>query len=77
MGLGEIVARNLRRLREERDLSQDELGNRAGITRNYVGMIERRESSPSIDVIEKLAKALRVSPMTLFDEGSPRPRAMN
>jgi transcriptional regulator with XRE-family HTH domain len=74
MGLGEIVARNLRRLREERELSQDELGSRAGVTRNYVGMIERRESSPSIDVIEKLAKALGVHPMTLFDEAQPGKR---
>ena len=71
MKLGEVVARNVRRLREQRGLSQDELGERAGITRNYVGMIERRESSPSIDVIEKLAKALGVSPTGLFEEKGP------
>jgi transcriptional regulator with XRE-family HTH domain len=39
--------------------------NIAEITRNYVGMIERRESSPTVDVIEKLAKALSRFPFLI------------
>src|SRR6266404_5770324 len=58
MGLREIVARNLRRLRRSRGLSQEELADRAGINRNYVGMLEREENSATVDMLEKLADVL-------------------
>ncbi len=61
MGLREIVARNLRRLRRSRGLSQEELADRAGINRNYVGMLEREENSATVDMLEKLADVLNVS----------------
>lgn len=64
--LGSIVARNLRRLRHERRLSQEELAHRVGISRNYVGMIEREENSPTVEVIERLAKAMNVDPAWFF-----------
>lgn len=66
MKLRRIVARNLRRLRQERDLTQEELADLAGINRNYVGMIEREENAASIDVLESLAKALKVDPPDLL-----------
>lgn len=64
--LGKTVASNLRRLRLERGMTQEELAHRAGINRNYVGMIERRENSPTVDMIEDLAKALQVDPISLL-----------
>lgn len=64
--LREIVAANVRRLRKERGLSQEELAHRIGIDRNYVGMIERRENSPTIDMIERFARALKVEPLALL-----------
>ena len=66
LSLGEIVARNLRQLRQERGLTQEELVDEVGINRNYVGMIERGESSPTVTMIERLSKALRIDPMVLF-----------
>ncbi len=68
MTLGEIVARNLRRVRTERGLTQEALADLAGINRNYVGMIERRENSPTIDMIERLADALNVHAISLLSE---------
>jgi transcriptional regulator with XRE-family HTH domain len=65
MKLRAIVARNLRILRKQKGLSQEELADSAGINRNYVGQIEREEKSPTIDVIEKLAKPLDVRPEEL------------
>ena len=54
------VAVNLRALRAERGISQEELAHRAGIHRTYVGSIERAERNVSIDSIERLSVALGV-----------------
>ena len=66
MKLRRTVARNLRRLRQKRGLSQEELADRAGLNRNYVGMIEREENAPTVDALEQIAKALNINAMELF-----------
>lgn len=66
MSLRERVARNLRRLRQEKSVSQEELAHRARINRNYVGMVEREEYSISVDKLEMLAEALGVDPIEFF-----------
>jgi transcriptional regulator with XRE-family HTH domain len=63
MKLRSTVAKNMRRLRHARRLSQEELADRAGINRNYVGMLEREEHSATIDMLEKLADVLKVDPV--------------
>lgn len=64
----DTLARNIRRIRGERRLSQEALADVAGLHRTYVGSIERSERNVSIDNIEKLANALRVSMSELLDE---------
>lgn len=66
MSLGETVAENLRRIRLECGFSQEELADLAGVNRNYIGMIERRENSPTVDMIERIANALGIDPAILF-----------
>jgi transcriptional regulator with XRE-family HTH domain len=68
MSLRRIVARNLKRLRTERGLSQEELADLASLNRNYIGMIERQENAATVDTLEALAKALEVEPTRLFDK---------
>jgi len=65
--LGKTVASNLRRVRKERGLSQEELALRAGINRNYPGMIERLQHSPTIEMIERLCRVLKIEPAQLFE----------
>lgn len=62
------LARNLRRLRAERGISQEELADLAGLHRTYVGSIERSERNVSIDNIEKLAAAFGITPSKLLEE---------
>lgn len=66
MSLREIVATNLRRLRHAKSMSQEELADRAGINRNYVGMLEREQHSATVDMLEKLAEVLEADPVEFF-----------
>ena len=68
MKLRRTVARNLKRLRREKGMSQEELADRADINRNYVGMIERSENAATVDMLEKLADALDAKPVEFFHE---------
>ena len=66
MPLRERVARNLRRLRQAKGLSQEELGHRAQISGNYVGELEREEKAATVDVLERLADGLEVDAAAFF-----------
>ncbi len=54
------LGRAVRELRARRGLSQEELGNRAGLHRNYVGAIERGEINPTFRVLLKLEQGLQL-----------------
>lgn len=66
MSSREIVARNLRKFRQARGLSQEELANRAEINRNYVGMLESEQHAATIDMLDKLADALEINTGDFF-----------
>jgi transcriptional regulator with XRE-family HTH domain len=68
MTLRRILARNLKRLRRERGLTQEELADLAGLNRNYVGMIERQENAASVDTLEALADALQIKAVQLLEQ---------
>ena len=62
-GLGAAI----RRERSVPRISQGELASRAGLHRTYVSDLERGARNPSIESIEKLARALHVSVAKLFE----------
>lgn len=66
MLIREVLARNLRRYRTERGLSQEELAHRADIDRTYVSSLERMQYGASVDVVESLATVLGVPPHELL-----------
>jgi transcriptional regulator with XRE-family HTH domain len=53
-----LVARNLRRLRVRRELSQEALAVDASIDRTYVSRLERGLENPTVAVLERMAAAL-------------------
>lgn len=57
----EVFGLNVRRLRVEHGLSQEQLAEKAGLHRTYIGMIERAEKNITLCNIEKIAIALGVS----------------
>lgn len=56
----------IRRRRRELDLSQEQLAERSELHRTYISSIERGQRNPSLENIEKIAKALRISISELF-----------
>ncbi|WP_454887831.1 helix-turn-helix domain-containing protein [Sphingomonas oryzagri] len=65
-----IVAANVRRLRKQLGVSQQEFAYDIEMDRTYFGGIERGERNVSIDNIERIAKGLRVSAHLLLLEPS-------
>ena len=63
----EVFARNLRCARRLKDISQEGLALQAGLSRPYVGSVERGERNISIDNMGDLAKALGVPLRDLVD----------
>ena len=61
-----IFAANVRRHRHALGLSQEELAERAGVHRTYVGMVERCEKNVTIYNIQRIAEALQVAPDMLL-----------
>jgi transcriptional regulator with XRE-family HTH domain len=51
----------LRRLREEVDISQEELAASSGVTRSMIDKVERRERLPSLDILIKVAPSLKLN----------------
>lgn len=58
----------IRRLREQRGWTQDEMAERAGMNGSYVGFIERGENVPTLTVILLLAETLQVDAGDLVRE---------
>lgn len=74
MKLRGILAQNLRRLRTEKGLSQEQLALEAEIDRSYVSLLETRKYSASLDMLERLAKALGIEAVSLLAAPKPRSR---
>lgn len=66
MDLKEVMAINLRRMRHDRDLTQEELADRASLSARYIGAIERADVSASVTVLGQIADALGVEPGELL-----------
>ena len=71
MDLRQLFATNLRRLRHEKNVSQEELANEAGIDRAYVSRVERGVTYVGLEIIGKMADVLGVNAVEFFQ---PKPK---
>ena len=72
MDLKDAMAVNVRRARQARQMTQEELADRAGLSSRYLGSIERAEVSASVTVLGRLADALSIDAAELIQ--SPKRR---
>jgi transcriptional regulator with XRE-family HTH domain len=66
MELRELVGVNIRKLRNDRQMSQEELAFQAELDRSYLSEIENGYKSPGIEMLAKISKALGVKLASLF-----------
>ncbi len=69
-----VIGDRLRVLREEKKLSQGHIEKRTGLLRCYVSRVENGHTVPSVETLEKLARALEVPLYQLFYEGEQPPK---
>lgn len=62
------VGLNLKKFREERGFSQEAFADHCGLHRTYISGIERGVRNPTVLIVEKIAKALKVSAAELLQE---------
>lgn len=62
------VGLNLKRLREEQGLSQEAFADVCGLHRTYISGIERGVRNPTVVILDKIAKALKVPAGQLLDD---------
>lgn len=69
----EIIAENIKRLRLLKKLTQEELAFRCGFHPSYIGLIERKQQTPSLKSLNKLAKALNTTCVQLLSDTTAKP----
>lgn len=66
MNLAAVFGKEIRRVRQEAGLSQEELAYRAGIHRTYISQLERGLKAPSLEVVFRICAALGQEPHELI-----------
>jgi transcriptional regulator with XRE-family HTH domain len=69
------IGKRLRQLRDARHFSQGEIQKRTGLLRCYISRVECGHTIPSLETLEKLAKAFELELYQLFYSGSGTPIA--
>ena len=72
--LSMLIGDHIRAIREAKSLSQGDIEKRAGLLRAYISRIENGHTIPSVETLEKFARALEVPLYQLFYEGEERPK---
>ncbi len=62
-----MLGDEIRKVRLDRALSQEQLAFKAGISRNYVSLLELNQKSPTVDVLLRIARALGIRASALIE----------
>jgi transcriptional regulator with XRE-family HTH domain len=72
-----VIAERLRALREQKRLSQGDIEKRTGLLRCYISRVENGHTVPSMETLEKFARAMEVPLYQLFYDGDKPPKLPN
>jgi transcriptional regulator with XRE-family HTH domain len=72
-----VICDRLRVLREEKKLSQGDIEKRTGLLRCYISRVENGHTVPTVETLEKMARALEVPLYRLFYDGEAPPKLDN
>lgn len=72
-----VICDRLRTLREEKKLSQGDIEKRTGLLRCYISRVENGHTIPTVETLEKMARALEVPLYRLFYDGEAPPKLEN
>lgn len=62
MNSQEKIGKMFKKARKEMGLKQSEIAEKAGVGANYYSIIERGEANPTVEILTKIAKVLRIKP---------------
>jgi transcriptional regulator with XRE-family HTH domain len=72
-----IIGERLRALRDEKKLSQGDIEKKTGLLRCYISRVEHGHTVPSVETLEKMARALEIPMYKLFYESEEPPKLPN
>jgi len=67
MGIRQVLAHNLKKNRQKCGFTQEKLAEKAGISAHYLAMVEVEKKFPTPEMLDKLAEALDIETVQLFD----------
>ena len=73
MYLERLVIDNIRRIRKEKGISQEKLAEACNTATSYIGLLEIYKNVPKLSTIERIAKALDIDPLILFQDKKKNP----
>ncbi len=66
MRMAKILGENVRKTRLKRGMTLEALATEVGLAYSYMGGIERGQKNPTLDVVERIASALDIEPVSLL-----------
>ena len=69
-----IIADRLKAIREQKAMSQGDIEEKTGLLRCYISRVENGHTVPSIETLEKLARAMEIPMYALFYDGEEPPK---
>ncbi|WP_461255613.1 helix-turn-helix domain-containing protein [Treponema sp. R80B11-R83G3] len=73
MSLERLVIDNIKRIRKEKGISQEKLAEACNTATSYIGLMEIYRNVPKLSTIERIAEALNVDPLELFEQPNQYP----
>ena len=65
--LTKTICKRIKKFRHDQGLTQEDLAEKVGVSRVYIGYVEQGRNTPSLEILEKIAKALKAKLSDLLE----------